>query len=110
MCHGKPAVFGEDGEKGIVIRADGGAEVVAVADVGLDAIYVHDAHAAEPHVAFALSRVTHASHGATPLGVLRSIKVPSYDQQLSDQLSTAVANSGAGDLQTLLGSVDTWQV
>ena len=42
--HGKPIRFGAEGEKGVRLRPDGSAEVVPVADVGEDALMVHDAH------------------------------------------------------------------
>jgi 2-oxoglutarate ferredoxin oxidoreductase subunit beta len=107
---GQPVRFGENGEKGLVIGEDGAARIVNVADVGESALYVHDAHAEEPHHAFALSRVTQGSHGATPLGVFRDIDRPSYDELLNGQVDSAVARKGAGDLEQLLHGADTWDV
>ena len=40
---GQPIRFGADHEKGVTMRPDGQLEIVAVADVGEDAILVHDA-------------------------------------------------------------------
>ncbi len=108
--HGKPVRFGADGEKGVVIAEDGAAHVVDVATVGEAALHVHDAHADEPNHAFALSRLSYGAHGGTPIGVFRDIDRPSYDELLTEQLATAVARKGAGDLDALLGSVDTWDV
>ena len=108
--HGKPAVFGENGEKGIVFTDEGAAKIVDVNEVGLDGVYVHDAHADEVFHAFALSRITQASHGVTPIGVLRDVDRPVYDEQMAGQLEAAVAKRGAGDLDALLSATDTWEL
>ena len=44
--HGKPIRFGADGERGVVRSADGGLAVADVAEVGEEALVVHDAHLA----------------------------------------------------------------
>jgi 2-oxoglutarate ferredoxin oxidoreductase subunit beta len=45
-----------------------------VGDTGV----VHDEQ--DPAIAFALSRMTHQTHGAVPLGVFRALDRPSYDE------------------------------
>ena len=57
--------------------------------------------------AFALSRITHESHGVVPLGVFRDVQRESYDELVQGQLAAA---GGAGDLQSLVGSGDTWSI
>ena len=57
--------------------------------------------------AFALSRVTHATHGVVPVGVFRDVQRDSYDELVSAQLANA---KGDGDLQALLASGDTWSI
>src|SRR6185436_13090234 len=42
--HGQPIRFGEDGQRGVIQRADGSCELVDVADVGEEALLVHDEH------------------------------------------------------------------
>ena len=108
--HGKPIRFGADGEKGVRLLPDGSAEVVPVADVGEDALMVHDAHHKQPSQAFALSRLTNATAGAVPLGVFRDVQRPVYDELMAEQLDRAVEQKGVGDLETLLYSGDTWQI
>jgi len=71
---------------------------------------VHDAHAADPAGAFALSRITQDTHGATPIGVFRDVDRPSYDELMAAQLESATEKRGAGDLAALIGSGDTWQI
>ena len=46
--HDEPMRFGADGERGVRVREDGSAEVVVVADVGEDALLVHDEHHRSP--------------------------------------------------------------
>jgi 2-oxoglutarate ferredoxin oxidoreductase subunit beta len=72
-----------------------------VGDTGI----VHDE--TDLTTAFALSRVTHASHGAVPLGVFRDVERDSYDDLLQAQLDEA---RGTQDLAALVASGDTWQV
>jgi len=57
--------------------------------------------------AFALSRITHESHGVVPLGVFRDVQRESYDELVQGQLATA---ADGGDLQSLVGSGDTWSI
>jgi 2-oxoglutarate/2-oxoacid ferredoxin oxidoreductase subunit beta len=110
LKHGEPIRFGAEGERGVVRELDGSVRVVAVAEVGEDALLVHDAHAPEPSLAFALSRLTFSTAGAAPFGVLRSIERPVYDELMADQLSTAVERQGAGELEGLLHAGDTWTI
>ncbi|MFE4057962.1 2-oxoacid:ferredoxin oxidoreductase subunit beta [Streptomyces sp. NPDC059096] len=110
--HGQPIRFGADGSKGVVRdQATGDLQVVAVTPENESRILVHDAHAASPTTAFALSRLADADTlHHTPIGVLRSVKRPVYDTLMSDQLDAAVEQRGKGDLSTMLAGGDTWTV
>jgi len=110
LQHGEPIRFGEEGERGVVRQPDGSVRVVAVSEVGEEALVVHDAHAAEPSLAFALSRLTLGTSGAAPFGVLRAVERPVYDELMSDQLAGAVERQGEGDLEALLHAGDTWTI
>ncbi|MEU1804926.1 2-oxoacid:ferredoxin oxidoreductase subunit beta [Streptomyces sp. NPDC019937] len=110
--HGRPIRFGADGAKGVVRnQATGDLEVVAVTAENEDRILVHDAHAASPTTAFALSRLAHPDTlHHTPIGVLRDVQRPVYDDQMSTQIDAAVERKGKGDLGALLAGNDTWTV
>jgi 2-oxoglutarate ferredoxin oxidoreductase subunit beta len=108
--HGKPIRFGEEGERGVMRRVDGGAEVVSVTEVGEPALLVHDEHAEEPSLAFALSRLTLKELGVTPLGIFRDVTRPVYDELMAGQIETAKEQDGEGDLAALVGSGDTWSI
>jgi 2-oxoglutarate ferredoxin oxidoreductase subunit beta len=110
LHHGEPIRFGAEGERGVVQRADGSVEVVSVADVGEEALCVHDEHHPEPSLAFALSRLTLGTVGATPVGVFRDVEAPVYDELMTEQLETAKAQRGEGDLAALVASGDTWTI
>jgi 2-oxoglutarate/2-oxoacid ferredoxin oxidoreductase subunit beta len=103
LRHGEPIVWGD---KGVRLLPDGSPEVVAATEPGL---LVHDAHAHEPAHAFALSRLTQQSIGATPMGVFRSVERPVYDELMAEQIGVAKAK-GEGELAALLGSGDTWSI
>ncbi|HWJ45096.1 MAG TPA: 2-oxoacid:ferredoxin oxidoreductase subunit beta [Gaiellaceae bacterium] len=105
--HGKPIRFGEESEKGVRQRPDGSVEVADVTDES--ELLVHDANHADSSLAFALTRLTQSTCGATPVGVFRDIERPVYDQLMAEQLETARAQR-EGDLAALLGAGDTWQI
>jgi len=81
-----------------------------VAGAGEDSLLVHDAGAADPAYAFALSRLGGAGFAHTPIGVFRQVARPSYDELMAAQLEEARARQGQGDLAALLAGPDTWQV
>jgi 2-oxoglutarate ferredoxin oxidoreductase subunit beta len=108
LQQGSPIRFGTDNERGVLQRRDGSCEVVEVADVGEEALLVHDEHAQHPSLAFALSRLSHNPSGPTPFGVFRDVERPVYDELMADQLRLAVEKRGAGDLEALLRAGDTW--
>ena len=106
--HGQPIIWGAQGQYGVTRADDASLKVVDVADVGTDAVLVHDAHADDPSLAFDLSRLADLSLARTPIGVFRSVARPVYDDLMREQLEQASATQGAGDLGDLLAGTDTW--
>ena len=102
--------FGPESEKGVQQYPDGSLRVVDVSEAGENSLLVHDASHAQASLAFALSRITFETHGAVPLGVFRSVDRPVYDDLMGEQLVEARETSGAGELEALLHSGDTWTV
>jgi len=107
--HGKPIRFGAGGEFGVVRAGFGTLEVARVADVGEDALVVHDAHTDDPSYAFALSRLSAQDLSHTVTGVFRSVSRPTYDDSARAQVTQARETRKA-DLQSLLRGKDTWTV
>ena len=110
LVHGEPIRFGTDGEKGVVSDAQGRLRVVDVADVGEEALLVHDEHAEDAGVAFQLSRLARGPFEPTPVGVFRAVERADYGGLVQDQILAAQDKRGPGDLATLLASGATWDV
>jgi len=107
---GQPVRFGADHGKGLRFSRTGSLEPVDVATADPDSLLVHDAHAADPSYAFALSRLDTVEFAHTPIGVFRQSPRPSYDDLMTEQIAAARAKQGEGDLAALLAGSDTWQV
>src|SRR5687767_12617191 len=65
--HGAPIRFGTEGEQGVVRGADGLLAVAPVAEVGEAALVVHDAHATDPSLQFAISRLDDPTMAHVPV-------------------------------------------
>jgi 2-oxoglutarate ferredoxin oxidoreductase subunit beta len=105
LQHGEPVRFGPAGERGVRLRGDGSAEVFD----GDDDALVWDAHHPEASPAFALSRLTRDTVGATPIGIFRDVQRPVYDQLMEEQLATA-RDQKEGELEALLAGGDAWTI
>ncbi|WP_326797755.1 2-oxoacid:ferredoxin oxidoreductase subunit beta [Streptomyces sp. NBC_01808] len=112
LQHGQPIRFGADDHKGVVRNpATGDLEIVEVTPENEADILVHDAHAATPTTAFALSRLADPNTlHHTPIGILRDVNRQVYDTEMAEQLDDAVQQKGKGDLAGLLAGGDTWTV
>jgi 2-oxoglutarate/2-oxoacid ferredoxin oxidoreductase subunit beta len=107
---GQPVTFGPDGGKALRFGSRGSLEVVATADAADGSVLVHDAHAADPSYAFALSRLDSTDFAHTPIGIFRDVQRPTYDDSMSSQISAAKERQGEGDLAALLAGSAPWQV
>ena len=109
LQHGEPMVFGKEKNRGL--RLNGVApEIVDLGDgVNESDLLVHDETVGSPTLAYLLSQLEYPQFPA-PLGVYRSIERPTYDRLLEDQVQGEAEKDGAGDLEQLLNSGDTWEV
>jgi 2-oxoglutarate ferredoxin oxidoreductase subunit beta len=110
LVHGEPIRFGAEREHGVVMGADGLLRIVDVADVGVEALVVHDAHRDDPGLAFALANLSTSVHEPTPFGVFRAVRRAEFSGEASRQLARAAEQKGPGDLGRLLRSLGTWTV
>jgi 2-oxoglutarate ferredoxin oxidoreductase subunit beta len=113
--HGELIRFGVGGSKGLVRdAATGGVKVVETAEPGEESLLVHDAHAADPTTAFAISRLTDAGYlHQAPIGIFRQVERPTYDDQARDQIRTARGQTGddaSARLDALVHGGDTWTI
>ncbi|HJT66736.1 MAG TPA: 2-oxoacid:ferredoxin oxidoreductase subunit beta [Pyrinomonadaceae bacterium] len=108
--HGKPMVFGKNREKGI--RMNGALpEIVTIGDNGIteNDLLVHDIYLKDPSVAFMLARMEQPEF-PQPVGIFRAIERPTYEDMMAEQVHSAIARSGPGNLEKLINSGETWVV
>ncbi|MFN0092807.1 MAG: 2-oxoacid:ferredoxin oxidoreductase subunit beta [Acidimicrobiales bacterium] len=110
LQHGQPIRFGAELERGVHLDRQGQLKIVDVADVGEDAIIVHDETRPDPALAFSLSRLARNQTDPTPIGVFRAVEQAEYAEGTARQLAQAQEKMGPGDLKALLRSGATWEV
>jgi 2-oxoglutarate ferredoxin oxidoreductase subunit beta len=110
LIHGEQVRFGDEGDKCVVLDAQGHASIADVADVDESQILVHDETRADPALAFTLSRLANGPTSPTPIGVFRAVARPEYATEATQQIAAAQDRSGPGDLGALLRSGATWTV
>ena len=103
---GQPIRFGVELERGVARGPDGGLQIVSVADVGEDALIVHDPSRRDPGLAFSLARLAEDPTGPTPIGIFRSVQRAVYARP-SKILPDPVSDD---ELSALLSRGDTWTV
>jgi 2-oxoglutarate ferredoxin oxidoreductase subunit beta len=108
--HGRPVRFGANNERGVVVDRHGRAQIVDVAEVGEDALLVHDEAQEEPGLAFLLSRLARGPFEPTPIGVFRAVDRSDYGSLVNAQVAEACRQRGPGDLSELLASGTAWEV
>jgi 2-oxoglutarate ferredoxin oxidoreductase subunit beta len=107
--HGKPLIFGKDRTKGIRLHTLD-PEVVALGNgITADDLLIHDEKAEEPSLAYLLSRMV-GPRFPECVGVFRSVRRPTYEEQLNGQIEESIKKKGAGKLEELFASDDTWVV
>jgi 2-oxoglutarate/2-oxoacid ferredoxin oxidoreductase subunit beta len=110
LMHDQPIRFGPEGERGVVRGGLGRLELADVADVGEEALVVHDAHRDDPGLAFELAQLAQHPTGPTPIGIFRSVQRPTYGGELAPELEQAHQKAGRQELEELLHAGDTWTV
>jgi 2-oxoglutarate ferredoxin oxidoreductase subunit beta len=109
---GKPLLFGPpDQQRGIRIK-DGVPKIVDL-EPGQDpieaGIAIHRERCDTRSYAFAIASLKRPDF-PLPIGVLRAVEKPTYDDLLEDQVKESIRERGAGSLQGLLHAGETWTV
>lgn len=107
--HGKPMIFGKNRDKGIRLNGTTPEVVQLGGAIKEDDLLFHDEKAPEPTLAYLLSRMRHPEF-PEPLGVLRCVERPLYEDDMNRQIAEARAKRGEGDLDKLFRSAETWTV
>ncbi len=110
LQHGRPIVYGADGEHCIMRHADGRLVPAQTAGTDPAAIVVHDAHRDDPSLAFALSRLGDIGAGPVPLGIFRDVDTAPWGDGLVAAAREAHAGVGTDELDALFAAGDTWTV
>jgi 2-oxoglutarate ferredoxin oxidoreductase subunit beta len=110
--NGEPLVWGPKGARRGIRIHDGVPSVVTLAD-GDDpvaqGVAVHREHHESPAYAFALASLARPNF-PLPIGVFRAVEKTTYESLLDQQVTSALAERGKGDLRKLLFAGDTWTV
>ncbi len=107
--HNKPLVFGKDRDRGI--RLNGMDPEIVTLGTGIteDDLLFHNEQQAEPSLAYLLSRM-HYPEFPEPMGVLRAVERPVFEDLVLDQVKSATQSKGKGDLAALLAGGESWEV
>jgi 2-oxoglutarate/2-oxoacid ferredoxin oxidoreductase subunit beta len=109
--HGQPMIFGKNRDKGI--KLDGYNPVVVDISNGkfsANDLLVHNEHEISPVLSMILAHLTDDPGFPTPMGVMRQVSRPTYDEGVEAQINAIKAKKGEGDLEKILFSGNTWEV
>jgi len=107
---GKPMLFGEENEKGLLFDK-GKLKVVKIGENGvtIDDILVHDATEPDPTVQMALINMQ-LPEFPVAFGVIRSVTAPVYNDELVAQIDVVQQKRKIKNVDDLLKSGNTWEV
>lgn len=106
--HGKPMIFGKERNKGIRLNGFQPEIVDLSSGVSQDDLLFHD-EKADSTLVHILAKMRYP-HFPEPIGVFRDVENEVFEDQVRGQIDSAVAKRGAGDLNKLFNSGDTWDV
>ena len=108
--HGKPMLFGEENEKGIVFE-NGKLKVVKIGENGVKEsdILVHDSEEEDPTLHMALINMKLPDFPVA-FGVIRNVTAPVYDVEMEAQIKEVQKNRKITCVDELLKSGNTWEV
>jgi 2-oxoglutarate/2-oxoacid ferredoxin oxidoreductase subunit beta len=107
--HGKPLLFGKTKEKGI--KLDGFKPVIININEGnnsINDVLIHNEKSRE--LAFILSEFSEYPGYPAPVGVFFATERKRYEDELTEQINSAIAKKGKGTLEKLLFSGSTWKI
>lgn len=108
--HGKPMVFGENNEYGL-IQEGFGIKVVKIGENGItvDDLLVHDAHCEDNTLQLKLAMMEGPDFPVA-LGVIRDVAAPTYDDAVTAQIEEVKAKKPYHSFAELLETNDIWEV
>ena len=109
LAHGKPLVFGKDGNRGLMLDGLQLREIDVQSEADREKLLVHDETLDDPIQAYLLSRLTYPDHPVA-VGVFRYVIRPTYGEMMAEQIDGAIARKGPGKLQDLLNAGTHWTI
>ena len=112
LRHGEKMLFGKDNEKGLVLEG-WNLKAVTIGEDGysLDDVLVHDATTNDNTLHMKLALMENANDLPVALGVIRSVKAPSYEKDYEQQIAEVQQKSPKKSFtEFLLSSPNVWEV
>ena len=108
--HGKPMIFGENNEYGLM-QEGFGIKVVKIGenDITVDDLLVHDAHCEDNTLQLKLAMMEGPDYPIA-LGVIRDVDAPTYDDAVTTQIEEVKAKKPYHSFAELLETNDIWEV
>ena len=108
--HGKPMLFGENNELGLM-QEGFGLKVVKLGENGITEkdILVHDAHC-EDHTLQLKLALMEGPDFPIALGVIRDVEAPTYDEAVEAQIREVSEKKKYHNFAELLETNDTWEI
>ena len=108
--HGKPMLFGENKEFGLM-QEGFGLKVVKLGENGITEknILVHDAHCMDNTLQLKLA-LMEGPDFPVALGVIRDVEAPTYDDAVMEQIEEVSAKKKYHNFKELLMTNDIWEV
>lgn len=110
LKHGEKMIFGENGEKGLIL--DGfNIKAVTIGEDGytLEDILTHDAHIEDPFMHLRLATME-GPELPVALGVIRDVDAPVYDVEVQNQIAEVQAKNPVRKLKDFLMKGEVWEV
>ena len=109
--HGKPLVFGENNEFGLV-QEGFGLKIVEIGKDGvtMDDILVHDAHCQDNTLQLKLALMGDGDGFPVALGVIRDVEAPTYNDAVEAQIEEVKAKKPYHNIAELMETNDIWEV
>lgn len=108
---GKPLVFGENNEFGLVQKGFG-LKVVEIGKDGytMDDVLVHDSHCEDDTLQLKLAMMDNEHGFPVALGVIRDVEGPTYDGAVNAQIEEVKQKKHYHNFTELLETNDIWEV
>lgn len=108
---GKPLVFGENNQYGLV-QEGFGLKVVEIGKDGytLEDVLIHDSHNPDNTLQLKLAMMSNENGFPVALGVIRDVQAPTYDEAVSRQIEEVKAMKPYHSFAEMLETNDIWEV